>query len=55
MTSEENTLQLSPDDIAKLLRENADLQDQVTAIKSQLEWFKRQLFGRKSEKLTEID
>ncbi len=55
MTFEDQAQQIPPDDIAKVLRENAELQAQVASIKSQLDWFKRQLFGRKSEKLTELD
>jgi hypothetical protein len=55
MIFEEQSQQFSPDDIAKVLRENAELQAQVASIKSHLDWFKRQLFGRKSEKLTELD
>ena len=55
MNYEEQSLNLSPSEIAQLLRDNADLQEQIASVKSQLDWFKRQLFGRKSEKLTEID
>ena len=55
MNFEEQSQQFSPDDIAKVLRENAELQAQVASIKSHLDWFRRQLFGRKSEKLTELD
>ena len=43
MTWEEQAATLSPADIVALLAENAKL-------KRQLEWFQRQLFGRKSEK-----
>jgi hypothetical protein len=43
MTWEEQAATLSPADIVALLAENANL-------KRQLEWFQRQLFGRKSEK-----
>jgi transposase len=43
MTWEEQAATLRPDEIVALLVENADL-------KRQLEWFKRQLFGRKSER-----
>lgn len=41
--------------IAELERENARLSEDLAALKHQLEWFKRQLFGRKSEKRLEID
>jgi transposase len=43
MTWEEQAATLRPDEIGALWVENADL-------KRQLEWFKRQLFGRKSER-----
>ena len=35
---------------AKLERENAALRAELEELKHQLAWFKRQLFGRKSEK-----
>ena len=35
--------------------ENAALREQVTQLKHQLDWFKRQLFGAKSEKRIDID
>jgi transposase len=43
MTLEEQAAALRPAEIVALLVENADLRRQV-------EWFKRQLFGRKSER-----
>src|SRR5437879_4368874 len=43
MTLEEQAASLRPADIVALLAENVRL-------KQQLEWFQRQLFGRKSEK-----
>lgn len=43
MTWEEQAATLRPDQIVALLVENADL-------KRQVEWFKRQLFGRKAER-----
>jgi transposase len=43
MTLEEQAVALRPDEVVALLVENADLRRQV-------EWFKRQLFGRKSER-----
>ena len=38
-----------------LRSENAALQEQVESLKTQLDWFKRQLFGSKSEKRLVID
>jgi len=35
--------------------ENAALREQITQLKHQLDWFKRQLFGAKSEKRIDID
>ena len=55
MTFEEQATQLSTTEIAEILQNNADLKDKLSSVNSQLEWFKRQLFGRKSEKLTELD
>jgi hypothetical protein len=43
MTLEEQAAALGPAEIVALLVENADL-------KRQVDWFKRQLFGRKSER-----
>ena len=46
------------DDISKLKtleEENASLRAQLIAVQQQVEWFKRQLFGRKSEKRLEVD
>ena len=43
------------DRIAGLEQENARLSADLAAVKQQLEWFKRQLFGRKSEKRLDID
>lgn len=42
-------------DINTLRAENADLREQLETLKSQLEWFKRQLFGERSEKRRLID
>ena len=41
--------------IAELTRENAQLQAQVGELQQQLDWFKRQLFGAKSEKRLDVD
>ena len=43
------------DRVLELERENAQLSADLAAMKQQLEWFKRQLFGRKSEKRLEVD
>ncbi len=40
---------------SKLAQENALLREQLADLKSQLDWFKRQLFGRKSEKQLLVD
>lgn len=42
-------------DIKELRAENAALQEQVQSLKTQLDWFKRQLFGSTSEKRLRID
>ena len=44
-----------PERITELTRENAQLQAQVTELQQQLDWFKRQLFGAKSEKRLDVD
>ena len=36
----------NPQDINSLSAENAVLREQVQSLKTQLDWFKRQLFGR---------
>ena len=41
--------------MAELERENARLSAELAAMKQQLDWFKRQLFGEKSEKRLDID
>ena len=45
----------SPRDIQSLLQCNADLQVKVKSLEQQLAWFKRQLFGEKSEKFDMTD
>jgi transposase len=42
-------------DIDQILRINQQLSEQVDSLQSQLSWFKRQIFGNKSEKLRYID
>ena len=42
-------------DIQALLQCNADLQVKVESLEQQLLWFKRQLFGEKSEKFDMAD
>lgn len=46
---------LTDDRESTLLAENAALRAQLTDVLRQLDWFKRQLFGRKSEKRIDID
>lgn len=41
--------------MAELERENTQLQAQLATVQQQLEWFKRQLFGAKSEKRLDVD
>jgi transposase len=41
--------------VAKLEQENAQLSADLAVVQQQLQWFKRQLFGRKSEKPRDID
>lgn len=41
--------------IAELESENARLSDDVSSLKQQLDWFKRQVFGSKSEKRLDMD
>ena len=43
------------DRVLELERENAQLSADLAAVKQQLDWFKRQLFGRKSEKRLQVD
>ena len=46
---------LSADRIVQLEQENARLGNELTSVKHQLDWLKRQLFGEKSEKRLDID
>ena len=41
--------------IEKLERQNAELCAELDSLKQQLDWFKRQLFGSKSEKRLDVD
>ena len=43
------------DRVVELERQNAQLSADLAAATQQLEWFKRQLFGRKSEKRLDVD
>jgi transposase len=47
---EEQAATLRPPEILALLVQQRELQEQNAALKRQVEWFQRQLFGRKSEK-----
>jgi transposase len=48
--NQEQAARLSPGEIVDLSRSHATLREEVAALKHQLEWFKRQLFGQKSER-----
>src|SRR4051812_35597789 len=50
MTLEEQAATLRPPEILALLVQQRALQEQNAALKRPVEWFQRQLFGRKSEK-----
>jgi len=50
MTLEEQAAALSRDEIVAVLRRNQELAQQTADLQRQVEWFKRQLFGRKSER-----
>jgi hypothetical protein len=39
----------------KIAQENQVLREQVSTLQSQLDWFKRQRFGRQSEKRLPVD
>jgi hypothetical protein len=49
MTLEEQAATLRSPEILALLVQQRELQEQNAALKRQVEWFQRQLFGRKSE------
>jgi len=49
------TAVIQSSDVATLCAENDSLKEQVQALQTQLDWFKRQLFGARSEKRLEID
>ena len=46
---------MSPAQIASILDENQSLRDEVADLTSQLEWFRRQVFGTKSERFVAPD
>jgi len=50
MTLAERAVALSQAEIVSLLKQNAELAHQAADLQRQVEWFKRQLFGRKSER-----
>jgi transposase len=50
MTFEEQAAALSQAEIAAVLRHNQELAQETADLQRQVEWFKRQLFGRKSER-----
>ena len=50
-----DNLQQLKQDYVKVCKENESLQTRLHEIQQQLDWFQRQLFGRKSEKRTEVD
>lgn len=50
MTLEEQAATLRPPEILAVFVQQRELHEQHAALKRQVEWFQRQLFGRKSEK-----
>ena len=50
MSAEQRAQELTPTDIAALIESHEALEGQVEQLKHQLAWFKKQLFGRKSER-----
>jgi transposase len=55
MPSCQNQLSQSAKMVAHLQQSNADLIDKVQGLEQQLAWFKRQIFGQKSEKFVMAD
>lgn len=55
MTLHERAAQMTPTEIAAMLEETASLQARVQELQQQLDWFKRQLFGKKSERQISLD
>jgi len=50
-----NTLEQALDSIKLLSQENDNLQIQIVSLTEQLNWFKRQIFGQRSEKITSLN
>src|SRR6266542_2682435 len=50
MTLAERAAALSQDEIVAVLRHNQELAQQTADLQRQVQWFQRQLFGRKSER-----
>lgn len=55
MAKQHKKSRYSDENIEQILLRNEQLNEQVNALKSQLSWLKRQIFGNKSEKLRYID
>lgn len=50
LASLEEAARLAPEQIVDLVRTQAALREEVATLRHQLDWFKRQLFGQKSER-----
>jgi transposase len=55
MSNEERATSMSHDDIVSLLASHQDITRQNAELQQQLDWFKRQLFGAKSERHISLD
>jgi len=55
MTSLEHIDRMTREELAAVLDEKTALKDQVSELQQQLDWFKRQLFGEKSERQLHVD
>jgi len=50
----QSTVEQLTGEIGKLRQENSELRSELTRLGEQLAWFQRQVFGRKSERLTDL-
>lgn len=51
----QKNISFNKENFKELLRQNQEQSDQLSELKQELEWLKRQLFGRKSERFEGLD
>ena len=49
-----NKIEFNYENFKKILQKNTALEEELCDVKSQLEWLKKQVFGRKTEKVVDV-